>query len=1096
MYLTQQVRDGHKDATPVLQKTCSPLRDVRLMSTARWLRVEFKSDGQFAGSGLKAFYSERLGGDELDRNRFPLDGCLSFEFECGNAECLSRSYVCDGFNDCGCEGNCDEDNCEKTQIGQLAASLIGIIIGVGIFTTLFALAYSQENKLRKRAQGLLPLVFGHLEFDAFWGSATMKKWEAHSNSSMEKWSQSLQSTPDTLEVQTTTTVPETPNSQISDAQSPCSPVFRPRVKTGKRKLDDLSDSEETNPSLKSKFNGTSSQEESPWLSKAVGGRLNGFVYDKNRPSDESKRQRDLDYLRSVFPGADREDLIQSLEDARGDRQDAVDIQLDKNERDSITLDLEESQSPIIAQPTKKFRRIISSDSEDASVTPDKQESESACPDSQTLEDRITFLLDVFPNFTKERVLEELKKADWSVEEATIHLSDSMDSEGQNEFFLTGNSRLMYVLVIEVSPTFEDEVEEEENYQVPNPHGGDEKLMMLSFFQEATKEELMSCPGCSKKKAELIMSQRPFETWDELCEKFTNTKGLTFDLIPACKEIMHVREVILRLMERSCLTKELQLKPYQMVGLNWLRILHDQEVNGILADEMGLGKTIQAIAFLAHLLDIGEEGPHLIVVPSSTIDNWVRELKTWCPDLKVLLYYGTQEERVMHRESIYNDDHEYHIVLTTYNMATGNVKDRVLFKKFYFQYAIFDEGHLLKNMSSNRYQHLMKIQADNRLLLTGTPLQNNLLELMSLLCFVMPDMFIGKTEQLKRMFTCYSRGSESAAERSKFEEERIAHAKRIMQPFVLRRLKTEVLKQLPAKLERVESCVMIPDQQDLYDNLVQQFRCRLDDKQTINNNGAGMLMQLRKIANHPLLHRSHYTDAKLQRMAEILAREPSHAERGALPDLIYEDMTVMSDFELYTTCVNYKKCLSDYILDLSYISESAKFRVLDDMLETMKSNGDRVLLFSQFTMMMDIMEVYLKERGYSFCRLDGSTPVQERQKLIDDYNTNKDIFVFMLSTKAGGMGINLTAANVVILHDIDFNPYNDKQAEDRCHRLGQTKEVNVVRLICKGTVEEAMLRCAEEKLKLEQDITKSNTESSGKATADVVKLLKEALQYTS
>ncbi|KAH3718705.1 hypothetical protein DPMN_061511 [Dreissena polymorpha] len=216
-----------------------------------------------------------------------------------------------------------------------------------------------------------------------------------------------------------------------------------------------------------------------------------------------------------------------------------------------------------------------------------------------------------------------------------------------------------------------------------------------------------------------------------------------------------------------------------------------EINGILADEMGLGKTIQTVAFLAHLMEEGETGPHVIIVPSSTIDNWIRECKVWCPALKVLVYYGSQEERRATRQFImYNRDEEYNVIITTYNMATGTVDDRSLFKKFEFHYAIFDEGHLLKNMSSLRYQNLMRIQAHRRLLLTGTPLQNNLLELMSLLCFCMPDMFVGKTEQLKRMFTMISR-TNGDEKRSSYEQDRIAQAKKIMTPFVLRRLKSEV-----------------------------------------------------------------------------------------------------------------------------------------------------------------------------------------------------------------------------------------------------------------------------------------------------------------
>merc|ERR1712130_843758 len=177
--------------------------------------------------------------------------------------------------------------------------------------------------------------------------------------------------------------------------------------------------------------------------------------------------------------------------------------------------------------------------------------------------------------------------------------------------------------------------------------------------------------------------------------------------------------------------------------------------------------------------------------------------------------------------------------------------------------------------------------------------------------------------------------------------------------------------------------------------------------------------------------------------------------------------------------------------MGIICESGKFRLLDDMLPEMQSNGDRVLIFSQFTMMMDIMEKYLKIRGHRYLRLDGQTPVQERQFLIDDFNKDTEIFIFILSTRAGGLGINLTAANTVILHDLDFNPYNDKQAEDRVHRLGQTKEVKIIRFISEDTIEEGIHQGALEKLKLEQDVTGEN-ENDTKKKKDVARLLKTAL----
>ncbi|CAG5131476.1 unnamed protein product, partial [Candidula unifasciata] len=649
---------------------------------------------------------------------------------------------------------------------------------------------------------------------------------------------------------------------------------------------------------------------------------------------------------------------------------------------------------------------------------------------------------------------------------------------------------------------------------------------LQFFEEATVEELTAMPGCSKKKAEVIMGLRPFKTWENLIQKFNSEKQLSTSLISGCKEIMQVRNTVRRLMVRcesisqqmglvvsrltkqngasggeelritkqpELLNKELELQPYQFIGLSWLRIMHEQKLNGILADEMGLGKTIQAIAFLAHLMEEGEEGPHVIIVPSSTIENWLRELQLWCPALKIVVYYGSQEERRAVRHSIFFQGEEFNVLLTTYNMATGGVEDRVLFKKFEFHYAVFDEGHMLKNMSSLRFQNLMKIAAERRLLLTGTPLQNNLLELMSLLCFVMPEIFQGKTDHLKKVFAMISRSEDK--QKSRFERDRIAQAKRIMRPFVLRRLKRDVLQHLPKKVEHIVKCTLTPVQQELYDRLVAKYSQEIgDNEETVTTGGVGIFMQFRKAANHPLLLRNLYTDDKLEKMAKEIAKEPSHRDRGALPHLIQEDMAVMNDYELLALCKQYKKYLGKYILDTSVIADSAKFGQLDTLLPQLKERDDRVLMFSQFTMVLDIMEEYLKQKGYKYIRMDGQTPVPDRLQLIDRFNNEPDIFIFLLSTRAGGLGINLVAANTIILHDIDFNPYNDKQAEDRCHRLGQKREVTIYKLICEDTVDEAMLKCANDKLDLEKDLTgPTQDEDPEDSTKDVVHMLKDVLR---
>merc|ERR1719273_2742785 len=331
---------------------------------------------------------------------------------------------------------------------------------------------------------------------------------------------------------------------------------------------------------------------------------------------------------------------------------------------------------------------------------------------------------------------------------------------------------------------------------------------------------------------------------------------------------------------KCIPDGLQMKSYQMIGLNWLVLMHKQSLNGILADEMGLGKTIQSIAFIAHLKELGDEGPHLIIVPSSTMDNWQKELATWSPNLKVLNYYGSQDERRHMRLQIVQELIEYDVILTTYNMVISSADDRVLFRRLDFHYVIFDEAHMLKNMATNRYENLMRVQATRKLLLTGTPMQNNLVELMSLLVFVMPDMFANKKEQLKKMFAMFPR-SQGSENRSKYEQDRIQHAKRIMKPFFLRRLKSEVLGNLPKKSEEVIKVAMTQYQHEAYFKLVGEYKKRAKDiaagkiVRNNENSGVGMLMNLRKIANHPLLIRNHFDAGQVKQLARLLKKDASH-----------------------------------------------------------------------------------------------------------------------------------------------------------------------------------------------------------------------------
>ncbi|XP_067902102.1 SWI/SNF-related matrix-associated actin-dependent regulator of chromatin subfamily A containing DEAD/H box 1-like [Heterodontus francisci] len=654
---------------------------------------------------------------------------------------------------------------------------------------------------------------------------------------------------------------------------------------------------------------------------------------------------------------------------------------------------------------------------------------------------------------------------------------------------------------------------DEDYSSADEEVEDEyRTKIVRFLQDATVDELALIPQCSLRKAQKITELRPFNNWEALFKKFNRSHGLCEDLIWNCKIVIKEREVVLQLMNRcaeisqrlekqvteiteaggshrtieqpAILSKSLELKPYQLVGLNWLVLLNKHRVNGILADEMGLGKTVQAISFLAYLYQEGDKGPHLIIVPASTLDNWIRELKQWCSELKVLLYYGSLEDRKVLRSDILHKFVDFNVIVTTYSCSISNADDRSLFRRLKLHYAVFDEGHMLKNMSSIRYQHLMTFNAEHRLLLTGTPLQNNLLELMSLLNFVMPNMFSSSTSEIRRMFSSKTKILE---QQNTFEKGRILHAKKIMKPFILRRVKREVLQQLPPKQDRIEICSMSDKQEQAYTALYKRL------KKSINNNEknelCNVMMQLRKMANHPLLHRQYYTAEKLRKMARLMKKEPTH--RDANPDLIFEDMEAMTDFELHHLCQEYSS-IRNFQLEMDLLLDSGKFQILENILAGLKEEGSRVVLFSQFTMMLDILEVFLRHHKHRYLRLDGKTQISDRIHLIDQFNTDMDIFVFLLSTKAGGLGINLTSANIVILHDIDCNPYNDKQAEDRCHRVGQKKIVHVVKLISKGTIEESMLKIGEHKLKLEQDMISTETGGEGSFPLNIATLLKTSL----
>ncbi|KAJ1374139.1 hypothetical protein KIN20_036760 [Parelaphostrongylus tenuis] len=644
----------------------------------------------------------------------------------------------------------------------------------------------------------------------------------------------------------------------------------------------------------------------------------------------------------------------------------------------------------------------------------------------------------------------------------------------------------------------DSEPDEESYPSDGSEDGDElythnEVMdnvmrdCLDFFNTASRSQLLSTPRVTDRIATKVITERPFDTFAHLESaiaeiprgigalnsymEFLKNRGILEKILDDCKD--HSLAVAAEFEQRTnhisrpkLLESGCKLHEYQTTGLNWLVLMHEKGFNCILGDEMGLGKTIQVIAFLAYLKEAKVRGPHLIVVPSSTIENWIAELTKWCPKVNVLTYYGAQEERRKLRHMAKKRKEDVDVILTTYNMISSKHDDKKFFKNFSLNYVIYDEGHMLKNCSTDRYRNLMKVKGKRKILMTGTPLQNNLIELISLIYFVMTDIFTKYCEDIAQLLQHFKQQGPAleSASSDMYQKDRIEQAKLILQPYMLRRLKLQVLGHLPEKHDDVIEVEMSECQKELYETVLDSVRGIDGD----GNNAYGALMYLRQVANHPLLKRVHYTDSVVDTVAKTLCSKEKAYEKKRW-EYVAEELAFQSDFQLHKLCEKFGST-KKYMLNEDLALDSGKCRMLDELLPKIKERGDKVLVFSQFTSMLDILEVYLRIRKYAFRRLDGSTPVMERQEIINEFNNEPELFVFLLSTRAGGLGINLTSANHIILHDIDFNPYNDKQAEDRCHRMGQEKSVFVTRLVSKDTVEEDIYRLARKKLQLEKAVT--------------------------
>ena len=473
----------------------------------------------------------------------------------------------------------------------------------------------------------------------------------------------------------------------------------------------------------------------------------------------------------------------------------------------------------------------------------------------------------------------------------------------------------------------------------------------------------------------------------------------------------------------------EMRNYQLEGLDWMSQLVQNKMNGILADEMGLGKTLQSISLLALCRERGWEvgqHPHLVVCPKSTITNWEKEIRKFCPSFTPVVVIGTAEERagiLAHSKSWDSTN----VILTSFDVCRIEVSS---FRKIQFGVFILDEAHRIKNEESILSSVVREIKTMRVILLTGTPLQNDFRELWSILNFIMPEIFHSSVE-FEQIFETLIQSGEL--------DHVVSTLHRILKPFMLRRLKVDVARDLPPKKELYVYVKLTKLQKQLYKEIVLKNAdtigadvSRLPKVRLVNT-----LMQLRKCCNHPYL---------------FPGIEPG----------------------------------PPYVEGPHLVLNSGKMMVIDRLVEKILSDeGNQILIFSQMTRMLDILDDYCRYRRIGHCRIDGSTQSVDRQAMIDEFSREgTDRKIFLLSTRAGGLGINLTSANFVFIFDADFNPQSDLQAIDRAHRIGQKRPVTVYRFVCEQTVEEKIVERAARKMLIDKLVIRSssrqqNSDETGK-----------------
>ncbi|XP_051555980.1 chromodomain-helicase-DNA-binding protein 8 isoform X1 [Myxocyprinus asiaticus] len=476
----------------------------------------------------------------------------------------------------------------------------------------------------------------------------------------------------------------------------------------------------------------------------------------------------------------------------------------------------------------------------------------------------------------------------------------------------------------------------------------------------------------------------------------------------------------------------QLREYQLEGVNWLLFNWYNRQNCILADEMGLGKTIQSIVLLSEVFAAGVQGPFLIIAPLSTITNWEREFSTWT-DMNAIVYHGSLASRQMIQQyEMYCKDDKGHLIpgaykfdalITTFEMILSDCPE---LREISWRCVVIDEAHRLKNRNCKLLDSLKMLDVEHKVLLTGTPLQNTVEELFSLLHFLEPAQFPSETEFLREFGDLKT-------------EEQVQKLQSILKPMMLRRLKEDVEKNLAPKQETIIEVELTDVQKKYYRAILERNFSFLSMGATHNSNVPNLLntmMELRKCCNHPYL----ITGAEEKIVAEL--RE------------VYDPLA--PDFHLQ-----------------ALVRSAGKLVLLDKLLPRLKAGGHKVLIFSQMVRCLDILEDYLIHKRYLYERIDGRVRGNLRQAAIDRFSKpDSDRFVFLLCTRAGGLGINLTAADTCVIFDSDWNPQNDLQAQARCHRIGQSKAVKVYRLITRNSYEREMLDKASLKLGLDRAVLQS------------------------